>query len=80
MEMPDKLVIEQLRNQIKGLQYDCAELQKKNDELAERCKKLASRQPTFPKGIHQEGIHRNINIHENDSLRQRKVTPEMEFE
>ena len=47
MEMPDKLVIEQLRNQIKGLQYDCAELQKKNDELAERCKKLASRQPTF---------------------------------
>ena len=48
--MPDKLVIEQLRNQIKGLQYDCAELQKKNDELAERCKKLASRQPTWPKG------------------------------
>ena len=41
----DKLVIEQLRNQIKGLP-DCAELQKKNDELAERCKKLASRQPT----------------------------------
>ena len=35
MEMPDKLVIEQLRNEIKGLQYDCAELQKKNDELAE---------------------------------------------
>ena len=50
MDMPDKLVIEQLKIQIKGLQYDCAELQKKNDELAERCKKLASRQPTWPKG------------------------------
>ena len=50
MEMPDKIVIEQLKNQIKVLQYDCAELQKKNDELAERCKKLASRQPTWPKG------------------------------
>ena len=50
MEMPDKLVIEQLRNEIKGLQYDCAELQKKNDELSERCKKLASRQPSWPKG------------------------------
>ena len=50
MEMPDKLVIEQLKGQIKVLQYDCAELQKKNDELAERCKKLASRQPSWPKG------------------------------
>ena len=54
MEMPDKLVIEQLRNEIKGLQYDCAELQKKNDELAERCKKLASRQPSWPKGYRQQ--------------------------
>ena len=50
MEMPDKLVIEQLKTQVKGLQYDCAELQKKNDELSERCKKLASRQPEWPKG------------------------------
>jgi len=80
MEMPDKLVIEQLRNQIKGLQYDCAELQKKNDELAERCKKLASRQPTWPKGYSPRRYTPNINIHENDSLRQRKVTPEMECE
>ena len=31
MEMPDKLVIEQLKGQVKELQYDCAELQKKND-------------------------------------------------
>tara|TARA_Y100000590_G_scaffold411253_1_gene505108 strand:+ start:551 stop:742 length:192 start_codon:yes stop_codon:yes gene_type:complete len=50
MEMPDKLVIEKLRAEIKSLQYDCAELQKKNDELSERCKKLATRQPMWPRG------------------------------
>ena len=50
MEMQDKLVIEKLRAEIKSLQYDCAELQKKNDELSERCKKLATRQPMWPRG------------------------------
>ena len=50
MEMPDKLVIEKLRAEIKSLQYDCAELQKKNDELSERCNKLATRQPMWPRG------------------------------
>ena len=50
MEMPDKLVIEKLRAEVKSLQYDCAELQKKNDELSERCKKLATRQPMWPRG------------------------------
>ena len=50
MEMPDKLIIEQLNNKIKSLQYDCAELQKKNEELSERCKKLATRQPMWPRG------------------------------
>ena len=50
MEMPDKLVIEQLKTRVKSLEYDCAELQKKNSELSERCKKLASRQPSWPKG------------------------------
>tara|TARA_B100000287_G_scaffold154164_1_gene145536 strand:+ start:186 stop:377 length:192 start_codon:yes stop_codon:yes gene_type:complete len=50
MQMPDKLVIEKLRAEVRSLQYDCAELQKKNDELSERCKKLATRQPTWPKG------------------------------
>ena len=80
MEMPDKLVIEQLRNQIKGLQYDCAELQKKNDELSEDARNLHLVNHLGRKGIHPEGTHRNINIHENDSLRKRKVTPEMECE
>jgi|TARA_B100001996_G_scaffold372873_1_gene349729 FtsZ-binding cell division protein ZapB len=50
MEMPEQLVIEKLKSEIKSLQYDCAELQKKNDELTERCKKLASRQPSWPRG------------------------------
>ena len=50
MEMPKELVIQQLEKQVKSLQYDCAELQKKNDELSERCKKLATRQPMWPRG------------------------------
>ena len=39
-----------LENTIKALQFDNAELVKTNDELAERVKKLASRQPAWPKG------------------------------
>ena len=50
MEMPKELVIQKLEKQVKSLQYDCAELQKHNDELAERVKKLASKTPVWPKG------------------------------
>ena len=50
MKMPQELVIQKLEQQVKTLQYDCAELQKHNDELADRVKKLASRQPIWPKG------------------------------
>ena len=42
--------VEELKNRIKELEFDCAELQKKNEELLERCKKLASRTPEWPKG------------------------------
>ena len=35
---------------VKELEFDCAELQKANSELSERTKKLASRQPSWPKG------------------------------
>ena len=40
----------QMRNRINELEHDCAELQKSNEELRERCKKLASRVPEWPKG------------------------------
>ena len=50
MEMPKELVIQQLEKQVKSLQYDCAELQKQNDELSDRVKKLASKTPVWPKG------------------------------
>ena len=40
----------ELEVKVKELQYDLAELQKTNSELSERCKKLATRQPAWPKG------------------------------
>ena len=40
----------QLKNRVKELEKDNAELVVKNEELAERCKKLASRMPEWPKG------------------------------
>jgi|TARA_B100001540_G_C15174787_1_gene359281 hypothetical protein len=42
--------VAELEHTIKALQFDNAELVRTNDELAERVKKLASRQPTWPKG------------------------------
>ena len=41
----------QLKNRVKQLEYDNAELVKSNEELRERCKKLASRVPEWPKGF-----------------------------
>ena len=40
----------ELENQVKGLQFENAEMSVKNDELSERVKTLANRQPTWPKG------------------------------
>ena len=42
--------VEELENQVKALGFDNAELVKANEELRERVKKLASRQPSWPKG------------------------------
>jgi len=39
------------KDRIKQLERECADLQVKNQELAERCKKLASRVPEWPKGF-----------------------------
>jgi len=38
------------KDRIKQLEYECAELQRENAQLTERCKKLASRIPEWPKG------------------------------
>ena len=37
-------------SRVKAWEWDCAELSKHNSELQERVKKLASRQPAWPKG------------------------------
>ena len=39
-----------LLDRVKALEFENAELVKSNEELAERVKKLASRQPSWPKG------------------------------
>ena len=49
----DALETMQLKNRVRELEFDNAELVKKNEELSERCKKLASRQPSWPKGYRQ---------------------------
>ena len=40
----------QLKNRVKELEADNAELIKSHEELRERCKKLATRIPEWPKG------------------------------
>ena len=40
----------ELRARVKELEYDCAELEKTNLELIDRVRKLATRQPMWPKG------------------------------
>ena len=40
----------ELENQVKALQFENAEMSVKTDELSERVKTLANRQPTWPKG------------------------------
>ena len=42
---------EKQKDRIKQLERECADLQVKNQELAERWKKLASRTPEWPKGF-----------------------------
>ena len=42
--------VQVLSGRVKELEWDCAELIKHNSELSDRVKKLASRQPAWPKG------------------------------
>ena len=46
----DVLETMQLKNRVKQLEYDNAELVKSNEELRDRCKRLASKPPEWPKG------------------------------
>ena len=45
----------QMENRVKELEFENAELQRKNEELMERCKTLASRVPAWPKGYRPTG-------------------------
>lgn len=40
----------ELENQVKALQFENAEMSVKAEELSERVKTLANRQPSWPKG------------------------------
>ena len=46
-----------LQARVKELEYDCAELVQSNSELSERVKKLANRQPAWPKGYRPQRRH-----------------------
>ena len=64
---PQELVIQKLEKQVKSLQYDCAELQKHNDELADRVKKLASPKPVCFKGYQpRRFVPRTPNRHSSE--------------
>ena len=41
---------EKLVNQLKELKFDCAELQRDNEQMRERIKTLATRTPEWPRG------------------------------
>ena len=41
---------EELQSRVRELEYNCAELEKTNLELIDRVRKLATRQPMWPKG------------------------------
>ena len=49
--------VQVLTSRVKELEYDCAELQQSNSQLQERVKKLASRQPAWPKGYRPQRRH-----------------------
>ena len=49
--------VQMLTRRVKALEWECAELQQSNSELSERVKKLASRQPAWPKGYRPQRRH-----------------------
>ena len=53
--------VQVLKSRVKALEYDCAELQQSNSELQEQVKRLASRQPAWPKGYRPQNQSRRHN-------------------
>tara|TARA_Y100000748_G_scaffold286071_1_gene269073 strand:- start:10721 stop:10972 length:252 start_codon:yes stop_codon:yes gene_type:complete len=51
----------ELTKRVKELEFDCAELVKENTDLSERVKKLAMRQPSWPKGFRPQGRRHDRN-------------------
>ena len=49
--------VQVLTRRVKTLEWECAELQQYNSELSERVRKLASRQPAWPKGYRPQRRH-----------------------
>ena len=52
-----EIEVQSLTARVKELEYDCANLTQSNSELADRVKKLASRQPAWPKGYRPQRRH-----------------------
>ena len=52
--------VQVLSSLVKELEWDCAELSKHNSELSDRVKKLASRQPAWPKGFRPQRRQNSI--------------------
>ena len=52
--------VQVLSGRVKELEWDCAELSKHNSELSDRVKKLASRQPAWPKGYRPQRRQNSI--------------------
>ena len=52
--------VQVLSSRVKELEWDCAELTKHNSELSDRVKKLASRQPAWPKGFRPQRRQNSI--------------------
>jgi len=52
--------VQVLSSRVKELEWDCAELSKHNSELSDRVKKLASRQPAWPKGFRPQRRQNSI--------------------
>jgi len=63
--------VSELAERIAVLEFDNAELAKSNKELKERVEKLASRQPTWPKGYrpHKNNPHKNNRFHKSSHNR-----------